>query len=232
MKASNSIRPHQVTFLIAGFATLIGFLVPIVRQLLLPVMYLNTHLHELSHALVAKATGAEVEKIVVNADGSGLTPVLGGNIFLTASAGYIGASIFGAIMIAMGSSEKTARYILTAICLLLTTSMLVWVRGDSVGVASGFAWVLTLAAMAIFLKGRPLMFCCQFLGLQQCLNSFNALFALVRVSSATETHSDATILQGITGVPSIVWAVVWSAFSLGLVGWTLRRSWAPRPQKA
>jgi len=229
MNKANKIPPHQTTLLIAGFATLAGFLVPIVRQILLPVLYLNTHLHEMSHALMAKLTGADVEKIVVNANGSGVTPVIGGNLLLIASAGYLGASLFGAAMIYFGRAEKSARMTLLVLALLLTLSMVMWVRGDQVGIVSGLGWIVALAAMALFLRGAPLVFCCQFLGLQQCLNAVQALFALVEISAGTEVHSDASILQSATGIPSVVWAIGWSAFSLALVVWSLKRSWLPVP---
>lgn len=200
---------------------------PVARQVLLPVLYLNTHLHELSHALVAQFTGAEVEKIVVNANGSGLTPVMGGNILLIASAGYIGASVFGVAMIYFGRSEKGARWTLGMVAALLSLSMLIWVRGDAVGVVSGFGWIVALALGAIFLRGKVSVFFCQFLGLQQCLDAALSLLALVKLSEATEVHSDASILQAATGIPSVVWALGWTAFSLGLMFLALRKSWKP-----
>lgn len=227
MKTPSKLRPHQSTLLIAGFATMAGFVLPVIRQILLPVLYLNTHLHELSHALVAQFTGAVVERIIVNADGSGVTPVAGGSLILIASAGYIGASIFGAAMIYFGGSEKGARTTLGIVAAVLTFSMIYWVRGDAVGEISGLGWMVSLTTMAIFLRGKAAVFCCQFLGLQQCLNSVSSLFALVRLSSDTEVHSDASILQAATGIPSIIWALGWTAFSLLLVFATLRRSWKP-----
>jgi len=232
MRSKSQIRPNQSTLLYAAVLTLVGFLVPFVQKVLLPLQYLNTHLHEFSHALVAQITGAEVEKIVVNADGSGVTPVAGGSLILIASAGYLGASIIGAVMIYCGRTEKGARITLWSIAAALTFSMIVWVRGDSVGEISGFGWITTIALVALLVKGKPLMFCVQFLGLQQCLNAVRSLFTLVEVSASTEIHSDASILQSATHVPSIVWAVGWSAFSLALVGWTLRRSWAPMSGRA
>jgi len=225
------MRPHQSTLLIAGFATLAGFLIPIVRELLLPVFYLNTHLHEFSHALVAQATGAEVQKIVVHADGSGVTPVVGGSLLLIASAGYLGASIFGAAMIYFGREQRSARISLVALALLLTLSMAVWVRGDLVGELWGAAWIVIVGGIAAFVRGNALVFCCQFLGLQQCLNSVQSLFSLVKIVTATEVHSDAGILQDATGIPAVAWAVAWSVFSLVLVAITLRKSWQPAPKR-
>ena len=228
---TSGLLPHRKTLLIAGFATLAGLFIPYLRLVLLPVLYLNTHLHEFSHAIVAKATGAEVMKIIVNTDGSGETPVLGGNLLLIASAGYLGASVFGAMMIAFGSVEKTARWMLMILSMILMVSMALWVRGDQVGVLACLCWIILLIAMGMFLKGKAAMFACQFLGLQQCLNSFTSLAALLQITAATEAHSDASILQELSGVPAIFWAALWSMMSLALVVWTIRKTWEPVPIK-
>ncbi len=232
MKPRSQIKPHQSALLIAGVATLAGLLIPVVQKVLLPVVYLNTHLHELSHALMAQFTGGEAEHIIVNANGGGVTPVAGGSIVLTASAGYVGASIFGAAMIYFGRSEKGARATLLVLAAMLTFSMIVWVRGDFVGEVAGVGWIIALPLIALFVRKTPLVFCCQFLGLQQCLNSVKSVFELVQITAATETHSDASILQEATHIPSIVWALAFAAFSLALVLWSLRKSWSPTSVQA
>ena len=61
MKSRPKIKPHQTTLIVAALATLVGFLLPVVQKILLPLQYLNTHLHEFSHAMVAILTGAEVD---------------------------------------------------------------------------------------------------------------------------------------------------------------------------
>ena len=232
MKSRPKIKPHQTTLIVAALATLVGFLLPVVQKILLPLQYLNTHLHEFSHAMVAILTGAEVEKIIVNVDGSGVTPVRGGSLLLVASAGYLGASLFGAAMIYFAKTEKGAKSMLGLLSALLFWSLVVWVRGDVVGEAAGIGWVFMLGLLAYALKGQSLMFCAQILGLQQCLNSVRSLFTLVQLSTSTEVHSDATILYQASGIPPMAWAIGWSGFSLALVVWTLRKSWSPASRRA
>jgi hypothetical protein len=231
MKSSAKIRPHQSALLIAGLLTLAGLLVPMLHRVLLPIQYLDTHLHELSHALVAQITGAQVDEIRVNADGSGVTPVRGGIMLLIASAGYLGASVFGAAMIYFGRAEQSARLTLITLAVLLAFSMLVWVRGDAIGEVSGFGWIAALVAAAAFLRGNALLLCCQFLGLQQCLSSVEAVFQLVKITAGMEVHSDASIMQDATGVPSVVWALTWCLISTALILSTLKRSWHPAKGK-
>lgn len=225
MKSRAVSSSSQMILLFAALATFAGMLVPIIHRVLLPVQYLDTHLHELSHALVAQFTGARVDEIQVNANGSGLTPVEGGNLFLIASAGYLGASVFGAAMIYFGRNEKNARTTLITLLVLLCMSMVVWVRGDVIGEISGIGWIVALAFGIALLKRNELIFFCQFLGLQQCLASVQSVLSLVKISASMEAHSDATIMQDATGIPAIVWALTWSIISLLLVAWALRRSW-------
>jgi hypothetical protein len=230
MKPRAPIKPHQTALLIAGAATLACLLVPVLQRMLLPLAYLNTHLHELSHALMSQITGGEVERIIVNSNGSGVSPVMGGNITLTAAAGYTGASIFGAMMIYFGRTEKGARATLLTVAAMLAFSLVVWVRGDAIGVASGIGWAIALPIVALCFKQTPLVFCCQFLGLQQCLNSVKSVFDLVQITVGTEVHSDASILQDATHLPALAWSLGFAAFSLGLVYWSLRKSWVTLPR--
>ena len=64
-----SLQPHQTALLAAVAVAIMGSLVPPVRFLFIPLIYLNTHLHEMSHAIVAMITGGQVvehEVVVVS----------------------------------------------------------------------------------------------------------------------------------------------------------------------
>lgn len=222
---SKALKPHQSAILAAAAASLAIWAIPPIHPLLLPVTYLDTHLHELSHALAGLATGGQPEKIVVEADGNGFTPTLGGNVLILASAGYTGASLIGAATIYFSRSEKGARNMLRFLAAILALSMLLWVRGDVVGVVSGIGWIAGLAALSIWLKGKSLVFAAQFLGLQQCLNAIQAVYILLGLSAFTEAHSDASILQDATHIPALFWAILWCAISVALITATLRRAW-------
>lgn len=202
-----------------------AWFVPAIAWVLRPIQYLNTHIHELCHALAASATGGQAEKILVHANGSGETPVLGGLMPIVASAGYVGAAAIGALLIAAGRDEKRARALLCTLAVLLGVSLLVWVRGDVVGLLWGLFWAVALGACAAFLRGRVAVFTVQFVGVQQCLNALLALSALLEISYATDVQSDATNMQSATGVPAMVWAIVWAAVGIALVIAALRHAW-------
>jgi hypothetical protein len=222
---NTALRPHQTAIVAAILAAALAWVVPVLQPFLLPLLYLNTHLHELAHAIAGVATGGTPDYIHVYANGSGVTPTRGGNVLALASAGYLGAALMGAAMIYFGRTERGAHTVLRVIAVMLAIGMVLWVKGDTVGVISGIGWVVVLFGLSRFGKGMPLLFATQFLGLQQCLNAIQSVYMLLKISAFTSGHSDAMILQQHTRVPAIVWATLWCAFSLLMIGLTLRKAW-------
>jgi hypothetical protein len=221
-----NLRPHQKAILFAALLSIVGFAVPILGKFLLPLTYLNTLIHEMSHAIAGTLSGANIDQITVNADGSGATPMTGGSIWLIGPAGYIGAAIAGAAIIWFSRSERGARNTLRTLAVAMAIAMLLWVRGDFVGVIAGIAWTSGLLLAATGLKGMPLLFVAQFVGLQQCLNSVTAVYTLLNISLGSDTHSDAMIMQTRTHIPAAAWAFGWCALSLVLIVISLRRAWS------
>lgn len=201
------------------------WVVPLFRPILTPLIYFNTHIHELSHALVGIATGGSVDRIVVESNGNGHALIGGGSLVLTASAGYVGSAIVGAIMIAGARSAKGSRTMLLAGAAFLAISMLLFVRGDAVGVASGLAWTIALAAAGLRLRPDWRMFAAQFVGVQLCLTSAHALLSLLRLSMSSEAMTDAETLERVTHIPGLLWATGWFAVSAVAVGFGLRLAW-------
>jgi hypothetical protein len=207
---------------------------PLAGILLLPLLYLNTHVHELSHAVAGLAAGGQVQEIRVFHTGAGVALVSAGGplgMLITASAGYLGASLVGAALILFGRTPQSARNGLLAMAIALGISMVLWVRGDAIGVAAGVFWVVALAAGAKFLKGDGLIFAAQFVGVQQCLNAFRSLFDLLHLSAFSNVHSDAMILEQRSGVPALAWAAMWTIASAALLTVALRKAWlSPAPR--
>lgn len=223
------VRPHQTALLLAAAVSLLGLFVPPVGALLLPLRYLNTHLHELGHALAALGTGGGVAYIKVFGDGSGVTPVAGGFLPLVASAGYLGAAAAGAGIVWAMRTEKGARAALGVTGLALALSMAMFVRGDAVGVLSGLLWSVALLAGWRLLRGPWLLFVAGLVGLQQGLNALRSLSELLQISALSEAQSDALLMQRATLVPAVVWAALWGLCGLAVLGLTARRVWSPRP---
>lgn len=227
---SNPLKSHQTAIITAAISSLALMFVPFLHWALLPMVYLNTHIHELCHALTAVGTGGVVDNIVVNSDGSGVTLTGGGIRFLVSSAGYVGSAIVGALLMMGSRTEKSTRISLTVLGVCLASSMLIWVRGDAVGIGAGFVWLAALFGLVRYGKGPKLMFAGQFIGVQQCLQSGLALNELIKISALTQGDSDAQNMATATGIPAIAWAVAWCGFSLFMVWLGLRKAWSPAPR--
>ncbi|MCU0315011.1 MAG: M50 family metallopeptidase, partial [Fimbriimonadaceae bacterium] len=218
-------RKDQWLLLGAGFVSLLFILVPVLRPFALPLIYLNTHLHELAHALAALGTGGRVDHIAVFANGSGVALTLGGIDWIIASAGYPGTALIGAALILAGGSEKVAKGALIGLGSAMALSLVLFVRGDWVGILTALVWIVLLLGLGAILKGPVLIFVIQFLGLQLALTSFESIAYLVQISALTETRSDAMNMEKMTRIPAVVWSVLWAFLSLAVVAMSLKMSW-------
>lgn len=215
---------RQSALIGAGILTAALWAMPGFGVVTIPLVYLNTLIHELCHALAATATGGMAEKIVLEPSGNGATFSAGGWGMVIASAGYVGAALIGSAMITFSAKPKGAKTVLAVLAAAIAVGMLLWVRG-LVGVLSGLAWIALLVGASQKLKGPGLTFAAQFLGLQQALTSVIALYVLLQINVRSGIENDALIAQNMTGIPAIMWALLWVAVSgFGLVA-GLRKAW-------
>lgn len=223
-----TLRNDQKLLIFAAVLSVGVWVVPFLRPLILPLIYFNTHIHELGHALAAIATGGQVQHIHVYASGSGVTPVQGGSLFLLATSGYVGSSIAGGLMILGSRNEQTARRTLWITFGFMAFSMLFFVRGDWVGFLSGLLWTALLGLAAKFVKRDGTVFLTQFLGLSLCLTSLQAFLVLLNLTAANPSgHNDAKLLQDATLIPGIVWATIWLGISAAAITASLKAAWKP-----
>lgn len=227
-----SLRRDQSLLLAASAIAFFLWLMPQTRVFLLPLVYLNTYIHEMCHALAAYVTGGTPTEIKVLQSGSGITPVIGGWMPVVASAGYVGSAVVGAGIIAIARTERGARTVFAVLALTLSVAMVVLVRGDSVGVIAGIGWIAALFLAARFLKGDWAIIGAQFIGIQQCLNALLSIFTLLQISTATELQSDAKIMEKATLIPAVGWALGWAVLSVFLLFITLRKAWRTKPREA
>lgn len=220
------MRSQRTSLVAIAIFLMASWVVPGLALVYLPLRYLDTHLHEMSHALASILTGGHNIRIHVYSDGSGVMDSFGGWSLIVSPAGYVGAAAFGAVMILMSRHEKSARAALYGLSSLLAISMILWVRGDLVGVLSGLFYVGSIFAAARYLPQNGAALLVQFIGLVQCLASLQSVLVLLNINVlASRETSDATILAGETGVPAIFWALAWTAASMVLVGFALRAAW-------
>jgi hypothetical protein len=201
-------------------ASLIISLTPWAPWLLYPFKLFTTWVHECGHAAAAVLVGGRVTSITIHADTSGLTESLvpAGRVArgFVASAGYLGAALVGCLLLAATRAERWAHVILLGlgVCLLLT--LVFWIR-NLFGALVILIWSVTLIALARQGLGPGVRVLLSLLAIQVALNAVYDIRALFLLGHAP---SDARTMQGLFLLPSWIWATLWMAISVAMLGGT------------
>ena len=235
LQIARDARPQARTLLIATALTFALWMLPYASVLTYPFRLFVTFIHEGGHALAAVLTGNSVRSLSVSFDTSGLTETLvaPGGLFsrlFISSAGYLGAIAFGALLLWAVRRRVKARVLLTGSALVIAA--LTAVFGFVVPLTSftlqpftvlaGVAISVGLLAGARYLGPRAANFLAGFLAVQCVLNAVFDLKGLVYMSVASGAQTDAMNMQAATGVPAILWALMWAAVGFVIVSLALR----------
>ncbi|WP_168119821.1 M50 family metallopeptidase [Paenibacillus sp. HB172176] len=176
----------------------------------------NTLVHELSHAAAALLLQGKVMEIHLYGDQSGVTYTQlteGWSIVPVASAGYIGAALFSAMLFALYArgQEKLG---LIIIALLAGIALILFVRnGYGAAWCAGFTVITGLVALLAPRWAQKvyyllLAFLCL---VESVVSSF-----VIAYLAALQPYSagDATSLDLATGIPAIVWALAFLVIAL------------------
>jgi len=74
--------------------------------LIYPIKLFVVILHEVSHGLMAVITGGQIDRIEIDYRVGGVCYFRGGNLFLTASAGYLGSIFWGGLILILAAKTK------------------------------------------------------------------------------------------------------------------------------
>ena len=223
------------TLLIAAVATIALYFIPYAGYVTYPVRMLVTFIHEGSHALMAILTGGSVESISIQPDGSGLTKSwLAGGLpqILVASAGYLGASLYGAALIGFlrrGVSAKRL-LIITSVAVALATTLVLkglLFTGNIFGLVWGVLLTAGLMLAALKLPKDAANWVAAFVGVQCVLNAFYDLHTLFTLSVSTMRPTDAMAMAQSTLIPAPVWAGIWMLTALLMLAFVLRPARKP-----
>ncbi len=242
---AEDVKP-QFKLLVAATAVsiviwlLASWLVPAFGYLFYPLQLFATFVHEGSHVLAAVVTGSAVESLSVSPDTSGVVWSRPNGwlaqLFIS-SAGYLGTTLFGTLLlvwIRYGFSARIALYssaafvgIMTLVFGLLFPVFNIFSANVTFGgmlftVISGTVLTAGLFATARFASVKWVDFALAFLAVQCLLNSVFSLKDLFIISAATDAHTDAANMAGATGIPSIVWVFIWMALSVLMISIGLR----------
>jgi hypothetical protein len=242
-RIAEDVRP-QVKLLMAATVTsfalwLLAWFLPFVGYLVYPLQLFATFIHEGGHVLAAILTDSSVQSLTVSYDASGEVYSQGSGwlsgLFIS-SAGYLGTTAFGAALLAwirFGYSSRLALYLSAAIVGVLTVIFgilaPIWnfLQTVTIGsvlftVFSGIVLTSGLAVIARFASLKWVNFALAFLAVQCLLNAVFSLVDLLFISTFTNMHSDAGNMAAATGLPAIVWAILWIGISLLMISIGLR----------
>lgn len=241
-KLAEDARPQIKFLLIATVITIALWFIPYADYLVYPIRLFVTFVHEGSHVLAGLLTGSPIQSLTVSMDGSGEVYSAPTGLFsalLTSSAGYLGSTAFGVLLLVSIRRAFSARVVL-AICAAFVGFMTlffgllapVWnirtanVTFGSVAftVASGVILTLGLLAVAKYANGKTAQFVLSFLAVQCVLNALTDLKTVFFLSSpfSNPMQTDAANMQNATGIPAFAWVLIWIGISVLMISVGLR----------
>lgn len=239
-KLAHDARPQATTLLLAAGLSIALWFIPFAEILSYPFRIFVTFIHEGGHAIAALLTGNSVQSLSVSMNASGETYTTQGGLvsqMFVSSAGYLGAMSFGAVMLVLIRRAVAARILLygsAGLILLLTTvfGFLKPIFTSSWGGWGGVPFTLFAGmtlSFALFLLGkftstRVAMFVVSMIAVQCVLNALLDLKTVFFLSSpfAPSVPNDAVNMANATGVPAVIWAILWIALAFGILTLALR----------
>ena len=236
-KLAENARP-QVSLLITATAVSVGlwvvsWFVPAVGYIVYPLQLFATFIHEGGHALAAFLTGNAVQSLTVSPDTSGMVWSTGSGLsgLFISSAGYLGTTLFGTLLLLWMRYDWSSRIALY--CSAAFVGIMTFAFGfiapfynflANVGflsvvftVLAGTVLTVALAAIARFASLKWVNFSLAFLAVQCLLNALFSLKSLFLISATTGQSSDAANMAAATGIPALIWVFLWVGISLIMI---------------
>ena len=184
-----------------------------------PLKVFVVFLHEISHGLAALLTGGRIVAIGLTFDEGGVCITDGGSRFLILNAGYLGSLFWGALFLVLAARTRMSREIVGGVGVFVLAVTLLYVRtlfGFAYGLLAGAAFVLAAVKLPRDVTDDLL----EIIGVVSCLYAVWDIGSDVLAREAT--GSDASALGRLTGIPAVLWGVVWIAACLVVVFFALR----------
>lgn len=249
-KLADDARPQAKLLVIATIITVAVWFIPYAEYLVYPIRLFVTFIHESSHAIVALITGGSVQSLTIASDGSGVVYSAPSSLFgalFTSSAGYLGTTIFGVLLLYLMRKNVASQKVLFSLGAGIGLITLIFgiifpvfnflslnVPFSSVAftVVVGILLAVGLMALAFYASEKVANFAIAFLAVQCLLNALSDLKTLFFINAPLIGHdnisSDAGNMASATGIPAIIWTVIWIAISVAVVGLGIRMYMAAR----
>ncbi len=237
-KLSQDARPQAMTLLIAATISVVLWFIPFAEFLTYPFRIFVTFIHEGGHALAALVTGNSVASLSVATNASGETYTTQGGLIsevFISSAGYLGSMAFGALLLILIRKAVAARIVLLSCGIFIFALTMIfglikpifWMSawsGIPFTLFAGLIISVGLVLIARFASAKVATFFVSFLAVQCVLNALTDLktvFFLANPFGPT-VPTDAVNMYNATGVPAIIWTVIWIALALGILWFAMR----------
>jgi len=235
---------------------------------LFPLRLYVSLIHEMGHGLTAILTGGQFIRFEVFPNGAGLAYTAGGSRFLVPQMGYLGAALFGAILLTATnrvSTENGVRFVAYAMAVLIggcailftgTTgivlplligSAVAWliagrvtarfqtvlrilagvlalvvlaVVWSNVALRLGVIGAVLLALLGAYAPRATIVFVLNFLALTIGLNAIMDIWYLFSAPTASigTTPNDAAAMAAYTGIPTLIWVLLWVILTVAMMG--------------
>lgn len=235
---SRDARPQATVLLAAAVISIVLWFIPFAEIVTYPFRIFVTFIHEGGHALAALLTGNSVASLSIATNASGETyTTQGGTIsqMFVASAGYLGSMTFGALLLVLIRKAIAARIVLIGSAALVLGLTVIYglIKPAMSGVVSsalpftilaGTLLSVSLIVIAKYATARVATFFVSLLAVQCILNALLDLKTVFFLSSpfATSVPTDAVNMANATGIPALVWAVLWIVAAIAILGVAMR----------
>jgi hypothetical protein len=238
-------KPQLKLLLLATAITIALWFIPYAEWLVYPVRLFVTFIHESSHALVTLLTGGSVQSLTVFSNGEGVvwSAIAENNWFaqvLVSSAGYLGTTFFGVLLLFLIRREISPRAVLFSLAGFIGLMTLVFglivplfnLFGGQVTISSiafttvlGAALAAAMLGIGRFASLKTANFAVAFLAVQLVLNALldlKTLFFLNAPFVGSDIQTDAMNMQNATGLPAVAWILIWIVLSVVMISVGLR----------
>jgi hypothetical protein len=202
-----------------GLLSTLLWRVPVIKLFFYPFQLFNTFIHELSHGFIALLTGGAFQFMLIHQNTEGVANIKGGKIGIVATAGYLGSVIVSALFIQLPTTRTPAPLVLIWMGITLMVMCVCFVR-NLFGLISGIALSVALVVAGRILDDHSARLVLVVFAIQMPLIALHDLWILVRISlqpARPGQFSDAHQLHKLTGIPAVIWALLWGLIGIGIV---------------
>ncbi len=153
MRVELPIRPSSraQVLMLAGSAFVVVFIlwqISAWTNILYPFRLFVTFVHEAGHGMTAVLTGGRFEHFRVFDNGAGVALTVGGSRFLVLQMGYLGAALFGAILLYAANRSQRVDVVATVVGLFFAACALFFTGNGLITLFLGVAGVFGLWLLA------------------------------------------------------------------------------------